>query len=153
MLTCLIHQPLIKDIFKLYLWYPTSSKISAKLSFKVYFTKSLQLVTSNTPCPTALRYTRGQFFRKPFFFSFFFVTLPEAPAGSCILLVSSLPCRRSRRVLYLTRFFFLLLLLLLATLLRLISQSCLDRFQPDLVTRTPDPAPIFHTTSLGSKVM
>ena len=58
-----------------------------------------------------------------------------AAAGYCILLVSS--------------FFLLLLLLLLllATLLRLISQSCLDRFQPDLVTRTPDPAqPVIQPT-------
>ena len=86
--------------------------------------------------------------------SYSFLLYPAgAAAGYCILLVSSfLPCRRSRRVLYLTRFFFLLLLLL-ATLLRLISQSCLDRFQPDLVTRTPDPASTCHTTSLGSKVM
>ena len=52
-----------------------------------------------------------------------------------------LPCRRSRRVLYLTRFFFLLSssFFILATLLRLMTQQCLYRFQPDLVTRTPDP--------------
>ena len=62
------------------------------------------------------------------------VTLSEYPTGSCILLVSS--------------FFFFLLL---ATLLRLISQSCLDRFQPDLVTRTPWPCPNLSYNQLGVK--
>ena len=43
--------------------------------------------------------------------------------------------------------------LTLPALIRLISQPCLDRFQPDLVTRAPDHAPTCHTTSLELKVM
>ena len=63
------------------------------------------------------------------------VTLPEYPAGYCILLVS---------------FFFFFLLL--ATLPRLIASTCPDRFPPNLVTRTPDPWHLCHMTRMGSKV-
>ena len=59
------------------------------------------------------------------------------------------PAGVSGRVLYLTRFF---LLLLLATLPRLITSICPDRFQPNLVTRTPDPWHSCHMTRIGSKV-
>ena len=68
---------------------------------------------------------------------------------------SSLSCRRSRRILFSSRFFFFLLssfFLLLATLLRLIASTCLDRFQLNLVTRTPDPWHLCHMTRVGSKV-
>ena len=41
---------------------------------------------------------------------------------------------------------------LLATLLRLIAPTCLDRFQLNLVTRTPDPWHLCHMTRVGSKV-
>ena len=45
-----------------------------------------------------------------FFFLSFFLYPAGAAAGSCFLLVSFLSCRRSRRILFPTRFFFLLLL-------------------------------------------
>ena len=64
-----------------------------------------------------------------------FFTLPEYPAGYCILLVS---------------FFFFFLLL--ATLPRLIASTCPDRFPPNLVTRTPDSWHLCHLTRMGSKV-
>ena len=63
------------------------------------------------------------------------VTLSEYPTGSCILLVS-----------------FFLSFFLLATLPRLISLTCLDRFQPNLVTRTPDPWHLCHMIRVGSNV-
>ena len=66
-----------------------------------------------------------------------FFTLPETPAGYCILLVSS----------------FFLSFFLLATLLRLIASTCFDRFQPDLVIRTPDTWHLCHMTTVGLKVM
>ena len=40
---------------------------------------------------------------------------------------------------------------LLATLPRLISSSCLDRFQLNLVTRTPDPWHLCHMIRVGSR--
>ena len=67
---------------------------------------------------------------------------------------SSYPAGDTGRVLYPSRFFFLssFFLLLLATLLRLIASTCLDRFQLNLVTRTPDPWHLCHMTTVGSKV-
>ena len=47
---------------------------------------------------------------------------------------------------------FFLSFFLLATLPRLISLTCLDRFQPNLVTRTPDPWHLCHLITVGSKV-
>ena len=41
---------------------------------------------------------------------------------------------------------------LLATLLRLIASTCFDRFQPDLVIRTPDTWHLCHMTTVGSKI-
>ena len=64
----------------------------------------------------------------------------------------SYPVGASDRVLYLTRFFFLSFFFLLATLQRLIASTCFDRFQPDLVIRTPDPWHLCHMTRVGSKV-
>ena len=65
------------------------------------------------------------------------VTLPEYPAGYCILLVSF--------------FFFFFFFLLLATLPRLIASTCPDRFPPNLVTRTPDSWHLCHLTRMGVK--
>ena len=61
------------------------------------------------------------------------------------------PAGSTGRVLYLTRFFFLSFFLL-ATLLRLKALTCFDRFQPDLVIRTPDTWHLCHKTTVGSKV-
>ena len=116
--------------------FRTFTLVLCKDLFVQVTSKSIKLCTQNYPAGSTgrvlyLTYPAGSTDR---------VLYPSrypagAAAGSCFLLVSS--------------FFFLLLL---ATLLRLIASTCLDRFQPNLVTRTPDPWHLCHMTIVGSKV-